>query len=273
MIKLKVLIIPLVAIVVVLLSIVWIKPLISTYLKNKEERIAIEQKYRQAVELQSGLDIAREKFEDMSEDRALVDFALPSEENGTDFASELNSKANKSGALVVGLSEADATASFSSGQESSSYICSKFGQSSMDNNSSTNYSSELAVGSGLEEETDFGQICADRLIFKLEFRGDWSQVLKLFEYISDMNRVANVSVYSISSLSEDGQNTGLLSGSMEVAVFTKKESKRSDFSMLKELAQTGFNNTAIQKAHEMIFAPFVVPEAPAASAGRNPFTK
>ncbi|MDD3487463.1 MAG: type 4a pilus biogenesis protein PilO [Candidatus Moranbacteria bacterium] len=259
--RFKVLILPLALTLTVVLLVFFVKPAFSDMMQAKN---GLEQNQAALANVQAKnqkLQNLKSQWSSLMEDRSLVETALPDSEDVDAFIAEIVSKANLSGVLV---SQIDKDQQIQS--TSSAYIC-KGGEDATDASMSDDgtYSEDnaLAVSSS----------CVDPLPINLSVRGSWEQVLELLKYVEDMNRIVNINLinFALSMDSDQEQSSDLLTASIGFDGFLKKKDDSTGSVSAENLASQGkFNENALNKLKNSIYAPF---SAPSVSSGevRNIF--
>jgi Tfp pilus assembly protein PilO len=263
LIGLKVLILPLSLALVVMISILFIKPAFEdmntnrkAVAQNKEKLAALEAQTRK-------LDELKKTFESL-EEKKIVEAALPAGKNAEDYLSELYQRASRSGVLVGSFTVAE-----SSSSGASSYVCgalaavpgaspdaSSLAEGAPDENISGSDSASSAVSS-------LAASCAQGSTVQILAEGTWDQLLSFYKYLADSNRIANVSQISISPKSQapvEGSGSDLLASQISLDVFYKPKSAASNAATVGTLAGgSGFNQGILKKLKEIVYAPYQEP--------------
>ena len=309
MVRLKILILPLSAIVVIYLSVFVVKPAFSEMIKAKESLKEGKSQLEELRDQNRKLSKIKSDWESM-EDKNLVLASLPKEEDVEHFVSELYQKVNRSGVLLESV-ELGENKSASSDGDSLSYVCgSNEGITETESSSSpavatdsqptavgpADGSSDVAlpdagetpmVGDGEALPAATSLSCVKAKNITVSINGSWEQVINFFEFLEDMNRVSNIKNVSISSSgdtsgqSSEGESAEgetpvssetMLSVDVSIDIYYKGENKTGISSLAASLAQKGGLSKEIIKKlkDEIVFTPYTAPNV-SESGERNPF--
>lgn len=258
---LKVLILPLAVSFVVMFVVLYLKPAYDTLLKEK--KIA-DESVRELENIRSQnakLSELKLKWERM-EEKNLVQVALPDDEEIDSYMSELYGRVTRSGTLLTKFETAKAVSS-----EDISYLCKASAETDIAGlpaanavptassaSAATSISGAMPVASGS---------CANLAKVDISAVGNWDQVVGLFRYLQDTNRLANISKISIQSKEQAGQEGGssdLLSADISLNIFYKKKKEKASADVISSLAGGGrFNDEGLKKLKKIVFSVFEEP--------------
>lgn len=256
---LKVFILPLSLALVVMISVIFIKPVLEDMNSNrkalaeKKERLAaLKEQTRKLNELKSA-------FESL-EERRIVAVALPEGENAEDYLNELYQRASRSGILV---------SSFSVSKKNSAgsvYICNGLAEASQ-----VLPVASLEAGAGgesLENSSDVSVgapnsvSCVQSSTAQISVKGTWDQLLNFYKYLADSNRITNLSEVSINAKRQtiDENPTDLLASQITLNIFYKVKNGTGNMATIKALTEgVGLNKTVLKKLEEIIYTPYEAP--------------
>lgn len=270
----KVLILPLSLALVVMISIVFIKPALVKMNANRKTLAQNEEKLTALQAQTQKMDSLKRAF-DALEEKKLVAVALPEDESIEDYLSELYQRASRSGVLVTNFSVSED----SSGNSERAYSCSAVavaaaqspvasaGASSTQTPAMSG-NSLAADGTGSAGVSPAVPACADISSVQISVEGNWEQLLSFFKYLADSNRIANMEAIEISSRGQSNQqdeaaSTDLLSSKITLAIHSKEKKKVSDMNSVNALvAGAGFNQGVLNKLKEIVYAPYEAPLVP-----------
>jgi hypothetical protein len=114
--------------------------------------------------------------------------------------------------------------------------------------------------------------CLDTIGVSMTTVGSWEQILEFFKYLEDMNRISNIEAVSLSSKSQSQEqpSVDLLSANISTLAFLKKKSQGNAALASSLAGQGNFNQKAIEKLKETIYAPYDAPDV-SPSGERNIF--
>jgi len=271
----KVFVLPLAAVFVVLMSVLYIKPAFDEMQTLKKAQADNQQQLNNLQKQNQKLAELKNQWDSMANDTSLAQAALPAKSDMEDYLAELNTRANRSGVLL---------GSVSSDEKSSVLESAACG-------SSVNPASAAAVGLSGGESSAGGatqgnmpvagsspaaapQSCANAASVALSASGSWDQLINFFKYLEDTNRIANITSVAIGSQPNvsDQQSAGdLLNASISLSVFYKEKNEVGSSSVVSALASgQGFEESVIKRLNEVVFAPYVPPVV-SASGERNIF--
>jgi hypothetical protein len=266
---LKVLILPLSIGFLLLFTILYIKPAYDSMAAAKKSIQADSQQLSDLQSKNQKLTQIRSKWETMEENK-LIKVALPESNDIENYMSELYGRVSRSGALLGG---------FGTQSKASSglfYLCPGSAGSVPATSSSKNDSGTAAAvaedgAGGVPAPTE---ACASPVGIAISVTGSWDQLLGLFKYLEDTNRVANISGVSIGLAKKDNQDQAagdLLSASISLNVFYKPKAESINSSVIGNLATAGqFNENSLKKIKGTIFSVYEEPSV-SESGERNIF--
>ncbi|MCX6763062.1 MAG: hypothetical protein NT093_04805 [Candidatus Moranbacteria bacterium] len=212
-------------------------------------------------------------WEPLSDEKALVQTALPDTENIDIYISELTSKASRSGILLSDIELVER----SSGAENPAYVC-----GAVTDGSSAPAPSSIPVGTTAETGAS-GSIsnnlaslssdCLEMIKVSIVAKGSWEQLLDFFKYLEDMNRISNIDGVNVSVENQglEQASSGILSVGLSINAFFKKGGQAGDTMLIAGPAsQMQLNQKAIQKLKETIYSPYAAPSV-SPSGERNIF--
>ena len=271
---LKVLILPLSLALVVMISILFIKPALEDMNANRKALDAGKEKLVALQEQAQKLSELKNTFQSM-EERKIVAVALPEDESIEDYLNELYQRASRSGVLVNNFS-----ASEKAPMGGSSYVCG----SSLAGVSDTSSAASSGSGTGSENLSGSNSAvsggslvpasCVQGSVIQISVKGTWDQFLSFYKYLADSNRIANVSEVSIGSKSQgsaESSESDLLESQVTLEVYYKSKSRTSNMATIGALTGgAGFNKNILKKLEEIVYAPYEAP-AVSESSERNIF--
>lgn len=269
------LILPLSLAIAVAVAIFLLKPAYSELIavKNtvKEKKNTLSQLENQNQKLQS----LKSKYESMAEEKNLVETAFPEKESVDSYISEITSKASRSGVLITGIDKGEKSGGVEG--QSASYVCgaSLAGDLAQADFPMQNQPANASLPSEAVSVTGAANLpvsCLNTINVSMAAAGSWEQMLEFFKYLEDMNRISNIEAVDLSSQkqSQEEISSDLLSVNISMLAFFKKKSQGSLVLASNLAGQGNFNQKAIEKLKETIYAPY---EAPAVSSSgeRNIF--
>ena len=252
----KVLILPLTAVFIVMMSVLYIKPAYDEMQLLKKSQT---EKQLQLDNLQSQnqkLAELKNKWDSMENERSLTETALPAKSEMENYIAELYGRASRSGILLSSITSSE------QGSTSESYVC---GSSVNPAVSVSAVDPAAASGTAGVLTSVAPQSCANAASVNLAVSGNWDQLISFFKYLEDTNRIANIISVAISASTQNksGEQVSgdLLSATVDLSVFYKEKSEAGgSSSTISSLASgKGFEENVIKKLNEVIFAPYVAP--------------
>lgn len=260
---LKVLILPLSLALVVMISILYIKPAFESMNANRKALAEGKEKLAALQAQSQKLDELKKTFDSL-EEKKIVDVALPVDKSAEDYLSELYQRASRSGVLVSNFTVAE-----NSSTGESSYLCG--GLAAVSNTSSAVSSQGSVTGSenisGSSSVPSTGSListsCVQGSTVQISAEGTWDQLLSFYKYLADSNRIANVSQISlvpkIQSPSE-GSGSDLLGSQINLDIYYKPKGAANNMATIGAIAGgAGFNQGILKKLEEIVYAPYVEP--------------
>ncbi|OGI27598.1 MAG: hypothetical protein A2359_04720 [Candidatus Moranbacteria bacterium RIFOXYB1_FULL_43_19] len=266
---LKVLILPLSLALVVMISIVFIKPALVRMNANRKTLAQNEEKLTALQAQTQKMDSLKRIFESL-EEKKLVSVALPEDESIEDYLSELYQRASRSGVLVTDFSVSENSSTnteqaYSCGAVASLQSTASFSGNSPAQTPQTNGSSPVAndtIAGGVSPAVV--PACANISSVQISVEGNWEQLLSFYKYLADSNRIANMEAINISSKGQSSQDetssADLLSSKLTLAIHSKEKKEVSDMSSVNALvAGAGFDLGVLNKLKEIVYAPYEEP--------------
>jgi Tfp pilus assembly protein PilO len=265
----KVLILPLAAAFVVMISVLYIKPAYDQMQFFKKSQTEKQQQLDTLRKQNQGLAELKNKWDSTGEDRALVEMALPSESDMENYIAELNGRASRSGVLLSSITSDEKSSALEA------YTC---GSPSKLSVSAAGSTGGEALGNTPQPDgspASAPQFCANSVSVKLAVSGNWDQMVNFFKYLEDTNRIANITSVAISASaqSKPGEEApgDLLSAAVDLSVYYKKKSEASSPSVADSLSSgKGIREDVIKELKEIVFTPYVAPTV-SESGERNIF--
>jgi Tfp pilus assembly protein PilO len=261
--RLKILILPLSLVVAVMFGIFFLKPAISDMLSAQKD-LSQKQNQLDSLKMQTQkLSQAQKNWEAMSDDKTLVESALPEKEDVDSYISELFSKASRSGIYLSDLKKDQAS---SVSEETPAYVCGAVDQNAMPDASASapiDPNSTSSVTADMTAAMLPQRSCVQMISISMSARGSWEQMLDFLRYLQDMSRVSNIGTVAISSqnTAQPDQNASdVLGAQLSINVFFKNKSLKPDSMAIGQLASQGdFSKAAIEKLRDVVYAPYTVP--------------
>ena len=279
--RLKVFILPLSLVVTVAMSIFYIKP---AYTEMMAARKTVEEKKSQLDNLKNQtqkLSVMKSKWDAMTDEKKLVESAFPDAENVDAYVSELTSKASSSGILLSSIKMDQKSDS----AKTTAYVCGgdpAAGASPASTPAQVQSATPAAsvatpgtasVAAPAASSVSPSNSCLDVVQATLSATGSWEQVLDYLKYLEDMNRISNIQSVTLTAGNQaQGQPpANLLQADISAVTFFKKKGSGTNVAMADSLASQGkFNQTALDKLKEVIYAPYSAPTM-SPSGERNMF--
>jgi Tfp pilus assembly protein PilO len=267
----KVLILPLAAAFLVMMSVLYIKPaydemqLLKTAQAEKKQQLGDLQKQSQKLEE------LKKQWNSMASEKSLIEGALPAQSYTENYLAELDGRVNRSGVLLSGINL----------DENSSPGCLSVTPAvsldapSPSSTAAVDSASQLGSSAASSSLNPAPQNCLKTVSVKLTVSGSWDQMINFFKYLEDTNRIANITLVSLSASNQSEQNQQssdvLLNGGVSLSVFYKEKNMAGSPSSVNSLSSgKGFEEKVIKKLNEVIFAPYVAPNV-STSGERNIF--
>jgi Tfp pilus assembly protein PilO len=249
----KVLILPLSLALVVIISILFIKPAFQsmntnrkTLAENKEKLAALKTQTQKLDSIKSGFDSL--------EDKKIVFVALPENEDLENYMNELYQRASRSGILVSSFSVSQGAS-----QETEAYSCSAQAIAQSAEPETTAAAPEISGSSPASAPTS----CVKVAPVQISVEGSWEQLLSFYKYLTDSNRIANMNQVAIapgSQTSAEGSVSDILKSEITLKLYYKTKSETGDKTTIDALIQgDGFNQSAFKKLKEIVYAPYEEP--------------
>jgi len=263
----RVVILPLSLGIVVIMSILFIKPLLFQVL---DYRGSIEEGKKQLSDLEvqyQKLSQLKSEWQSM-EEKKIIEVALPQDESVENFLTETYQRAARSGVIMSNFSAKSGTADS---------LCSAAGGAA-GTATAESPSSGVSVGDASPDSADFQNTagaagsaasCTASVPTQVSFSGNWDQVLNFLKYSTDSNRIANLKSLTISP---KGRSSGGVESSGEQApsdvlsvvvtleAYYQPKSGTSSPAAIKALAsEAGFSENVLKKVQEIVYAPYEPP--------------
>lgn len=283
--SLKVFIFPISLVVAVAVAILFIKPAYSD-MNAAKKKLQSDQTSLESLKIKNQkLQKLKTEFEALSSESDLVFSALPKENKGEIYISELTSKASRSGVLLSSVVLGDQQSGSSKGYKIS-YECGS------DSNGTENQAAEISAAPAtgtpktgaaspagtmnpmgdMSSPVGIANVCVKRIGISLDVKGTWEQMLDFLKYLEDMNRISNVNSVEISSSSSEGQDiSDILTASIDLSVFFKEESSIGQGVADSLASQGALNQSSLEKLKEVVYAQYAAPEV--LSAGERDIFK
>lgn len=252
----KVLIFPLAMALVVMMSVLYIKP---AYDEMQFMRISRTEKQQELKNLQiqnQKLAELKMEWDSMENERTLILTALPSMQEMENYLAELYGRASRSGILLNSITSSEKNIA------SKPYVC---GSSVSLLDSVSDIGSSVDVEMSGNAAPTASKSCAKAASVNLAVTGNWDQLINFFKYLEDTNRIANISSVAINAsaqkASEEQPPSDLLSATVDLTVFYKGKSEvGGNSNVVSSLTSgKGFEENVIKKLNEIIFTPYVAP--------------
>jgi Tfp pilus assembly protein PilO len=278
--RLKVLILPLSLAIAVIAAIFFIKPVLSDIMNFKtvlaDKQSQLENLKNQTQKLQT----MKTKWNAMADEKNLVATAFPETSDVDAYISEITSKASRSGVLLTDI-KLDKKNSAGTDQKPD-YICNDSLTAGLNQGiaPSPDTAAQPATASSASPDVSGSQAltvspssCLKSFSISLTAKGSWEQMLDFFKYLEDMNRVSNIEALSLSTgtQSQDQASSDILTADISANAFFKEKAQSGSMALASSLANQGsFNQNALEKLKETVYAPYDVP-AMSPSGERNIF--
>jgi hypothetical protein len=212
-------------------------------------------------------------WESLSDEKTLIQTALPDTENIDIYISELTSKASRSGILLSDIELVER----SPGAENPLYVC-----GAVTDGSSASAPSSISAGTTAETGAsdsisnnlaNSSSDCLKMIKVSIVAKGSWEQLLDFFKYLEDMNRISNIDGVNVSIENQGPEqaSSDILSVGLSINAFFKKGGQVGDTMLIAGPAsQMQLNQKAIQKLKETIYSPYAAPSV-SPSGERNIF--
>ncbi len=272
----KVLIFPLAAVIVVMMSVLYIKPAYDEMQSLKQAKAEKQLQLDGLQKQNQKLAELKKKWDSMDNDRSLTLTALPAGSDIENYISELYGRASRSGVLLSNITSGEknsATDSFVCGSIVNSVVSAPAAETAAASEISGTSKAGNAPIAG--KAPAVAQSCVNAISVKLTVSGNWDQIVNFFKYLEDTNRIANITSVDMKSGQQsksDQQSPGdLISVSADLSVFYKEKSEAGSASTVSGLASgNGFEESVIKKLNEVVFTPYVAPVV-SGSGERNIF--
>lgn len=256
---LRVVILPLAIAFVVMFAVLFVKPAYDKMKAEKENAAAAGQQLENLQKQNAKLTELKSKWETM-EEKKLVQGALPNEEDVENYMSELYERVSRSGALLskfeIQESRSSKTHPYLCGSSADAAALAETAQAPSD----AGAEGDLPVAGATPPAPT---LCANSVETAISATGSWEQILDLFKYMEDTNRVANIEKASIRLANQTGQEGGsgdLLNADMTLNIFYKPKSETGNAAAMSSLASGGqFDEETLEKLESLIFAAFEEP--------------
>ena len=249
----KVLILPLSLALVVMISVLFIKPSLQSMNTNRKTLAENKEKLAALKAQTQKLDSLKSNFESL-EDRKTVFVALPENEDLEDYMGELYQRASRSGVLVSNFSLSQGAS-----EGSQAYSCG----AQTDAQIAEAGAIAPAPGAGSVSSAPASNSCVKITPVKISIGGSWEQLLSFYGYLTDSNRIANITQVAItprSQTSAEGSESSILESEITLNLYYKTKSGTGDKTTIDALAQGGgFNQNAFKKLKEIVYAPYEEP--------------
>ena len=249
---------PLSLVAVLLILILYIQPMYSEVRQLQKAIGESKTELASAQKQTSKLATLANSLQSM-EEKKLVDVALPADGDQEDYLAELYQRAARSGIIMSNI-----TFTEGSGSVVASYLC---GSANTAGNASATSTSSSPSASGASASANSSALpaCAKNQSVAISVMGNWDQILNFLKYITDSNRVANVTGVTLTpSTSNQGTQQGassdILNATVNLVTFYKTKSETSNPATILALANgSGFDNNSLQKLKDIVYAPYEVP--------------
>ncbi len=265
----KVFILPVAAVFVVMMSVLYIKPAYDEMQSLKKSQAEKQLQFDNLQKQNQQLAQLKNKWASMENERSLTQTALPAKGDVENYIAELYGRASRSGVLLASITSDEKSAALepvacgSSANPAVSVTTGPVGTAAADSVSQpSNLPATGNVTSGSPASAT--QSCANAISVKLTASGNWDQIVNFFKYLEDTNRIANITSVAITSSQQnkpDQQSSNdLISASVDLSVFYKEKNEVGSSSIVNSLAGgNGFEESVIKKLNEVVFAPYVAP--------------
>lgn len=272
-IRLKVFILPISLALSVAALIFLVKPSFSDMNAAKATLSAKQSQLDKWNEQSQKLKKLASDWEPLSDEKTLIQTALPDTENIDIYISELTSKASRSGILLSDIELVER----SPGAENPLYVC-----GAVTDGSSASAPSSISAGTTAETGAsdsisnnlaNSSSDCLKMIKVSIVAKGSWEQLLDFFKYLEDMNRISNIDGVNVSVENQGPEqaSSGILSVGLSINAFFKKGGQVGDTMLIAGPAsQMQLNQKAIQKLKETIYSPYAAPSV-SPSGERNIF--
>ncbi|MDI6777602.1 MAG: hypothetical protein QMD77_00240 [Patescibacteria group bacterium] len=261
---LKVLVLPLAVAFAIMFAVLFVKPAFDDMMAARKD-VAANAGQLESLRVQNAkLAELKSQWETM-EEKKLVQTALPESEEVDSYMSELYQRVSRSGALLTKFESTKAVSS-----ENISYACVKSDETSVSGgiqpsmqgttpDASKMPATPLASGAAPAVSSS----CANLATVEISIFGNWEQILGLFKYLEDTNRLANISKVAIrlkEQVVQEGGNSDLLSAGIKLNIFYKPKSETGNMTTISSLASGGsFSEEGLKKLKDVVFSAFEEP--------------
>jgi Tfp pilus assembly protein PilO len=253
MVGFKVLIFPLAAAFVVLMSVLYIKPAYDEMQLAKQDQTQKQQQFTDLQAQSQKLEELKSMWASRENDLSLVRVALPAKSNTEDYINELYGRVSRSGVLLSSITSKGEGSAFEP------YAC-----------SSWTAPAPLTSGSAINVATapvsvgDSSQNCANAVSIELSASGTWDQIINFFKYLEDTNRIVNIKAVTMDNGSQNsnGQQSSsdIINVTIGLSTFYKEKSDFGTLSAINSLASgKGFEENVLKKLNGVVFSPYVAP--------------